>query len=191
MRFLLSLLLGMFAGGGGVYYAIHDVVEMDQKDVLKGDLLVSYQENTPQKKYHFTEEEFVLEKGAAFAEGVERTKQRCASGEVETKYTKQQCLSYGYSPTRLHTCPDQKTADDFEYLCNNRHSDGYAQCLLDFKMEFSWLFEGETPLVKNSVLKQKLDALESVSLPDVDVLSENELAEALFEEGAEVESSHP
>ena len=58
-------------------------------------------------------------------------------------------------------------------------------------MEFSWLFEGETPLVKNSVLKQKLDALESVSLPDVDVLSENELAEALFEEGAEVESSHP
>lgn len=160
MQFLIPLLLGILIGGSvGIQY------EKDQQaDILGSRQELSYfEQNTPHKKYHFTEEEFILVKGEAFAEGLEHAKQRCETGEIETQYTKQQCLSYGYSPTRLHTCPNQKTADDFEYLCNNRHSDGYAQCLRDFKMEFSWLFEGENPLVKNSVLKKKIDALEASS----------------------------
>lgn len=156
MQTIIPLVIGLLLGGSaGVYYE-----KDNHEDILGIDELVKYEEDTPEKKYHFTEEEFILIKGEVFAEGVEHTKLRCANGEVETKYTKQQCLTYGYSPTRLHMCPSQKTADDFQYLCNDRHSDGYARCLRDFTMEFSWLFQGHNPLVKNSVMKQKIDAME-------------------------------
>ena len=52
--------------------------------------------------------------------------------EIEHTLTRQECLSYGYSPTRLHTCPGDHTADDFDYLCNNKYTDGYADCMSDF-----------------------------------------------------------
>ena len=53
---------------------------------------------------------------------------------------RQNCLSAGYSPNALHVCPAQKTADDFEYLCNDRYTDGiqdgldkgFANCMKHF-----------------------------------------------------------
>ena len=52
--------------------------------------------------------------------------------KIEHTLTRQECLSYGYSPTRLHTCPGEHTANDFDYLCNNHHTNGYAKCMNDF-----------------------------------------------------------
>ncbi len=104
------------------------------------------------------EERLVILKGEVFIDGYNVAKEKCEAGDIETEYTRQQCLDYGYSPKRLHTCPGQKTADDFEYLCNDKHSSGYAQCLKDFKAELGWILNVPA-LIKNEEFRRKIEAM--------------------------------
>ena len=142
---------------GAVSEAVYmKTVQKSDIEVLRSQLVgdMSSGMNIPQ----LSEEELVVLKGEAFVDGYNAAKEKCKGGDIETKYTRQQCLDYGYVPKRLYTCPSKSTAADFEYLCNDKHSAGYAQCLSDFRTELGWILN-VPDLIKNDEFRQKIESM--------------------------------
>jgi hypothetical protein len=151
IEILIIFSLGSFCG---IFFTVQNQPDYKQSfDAKKSKVEV-----TKEGKYCFTDETLMVQQGKSFAEGYNDAKTKCESGDIKTQYIRQQCLDYGYSPTDLHVCPGQKIANDFDYLCNDKHSKGYGECLALYKGKLNWVLN-DPSLMTHEKLKQTMTEL--------------------------------